>query len=56
MSGNDRVNFFGIDDDKLIYDERKKRFVHTADLPRSLSRQYQKNSFKLVSVVKRNLF
>ena len=25
--------FFNHKDDKLIYDERKKRFVHTADMP-----------------------
>ena len=45
MSGNDRVNFFSFDD-KLIYDERKKRFVHTADLPRSVARQYRNSTFK----------
>ena len=34
MSGaNERINFFGFGDDKLIYDERKKRFVHTTDMP-----------------------
>ena len=51
MSGsqNDRINFFGIQDDKLIYDERKKRFVHTTDMPRHLSRQYKNNTFKSVS-------
>ena len=26
---NENMNFFGFADDKLIYDERKKRFVHT---------------------------
>ena len=31
-------NFFGFADDKLIYDERKKRFVHTTDMPGHLSR------------------
>ena len=39
-SMNERTNFFGFQDDKLIYDERKKRFVHTADMPAALSRQY----------------
>ena len=37
---NERINFFGVADDKLIYDERKKRFVHTKDIPASLARQY----------------
>ena len=50
MSGaNERVNFFGINDDKLIYDERKKRFVHTADMPGYMARQYRNNHFKSVS-------
>ena len=51
MSGSqgDRINFFGIQDDKLIYDERKKRFLHTSDMPRHLSRQYKNNTFKSVS-------
>ena len=35
---NERSNFFGIADDKLIYDERKKRFVQTANIPASLAR------------------
>ena len=43
------INFWGFQDDKLIYDERKKRFVHTADMPRNLSRQYRNNTFKHVS-------
>ena len=43
---SERINFFGIADDKLIYDERKKRFVHTADLPAGLARQYSTQQFK----------
>ena len=49
-SMNERTNFFGFQDDKLIYDERKKRFVHTADMPASLSRQYASSQFKTVSI------
>ena len=45
-SANENQNFFGFADDKLIYDERKKRFVHTQDMPGYLSRQYQNNQFK----------
>ena len=46
MSGNERINFWGFQDDKLIYDERKKRFVHTAEMTREMSRQYRNNTFK----------
>ena len=49
MSG-ERISFFGgITEDKLIYDERKKRFVHTGNMPGHLHRQYQANHFKSVS-------
>jgi hypothetical protein len=34
----ERINFFGVSDDKVIYDERKKRFVHTKDLPGHMAR------------------
>ena len=38
MSG-ERISFFGgITEDKLIYDERKKRFVHTSNMPGHLHR------------------
>ena len=45
----EKFDFFGISDDKLIYDERKKRFVYTKDLPANLAREYRTNSFKEVS-------
>ena len=48
-SAQENSNFFGFQDDKLIYDERKKRFVHTSDMPAMLSRQYQSSQFKSVS-------
>ena len=44
-----RVDFFGVADDRLIYDERKKRFVHTKDLPGFMTREYMNGSFKTVS-------
>ena len=47
--GSEKISFFGVDDNKLIYDERKKRFVQTEDLPRNLTRQYRNNVFKHVS-------
>ena len=50
MSIGDHINFWGIQDDKLIYDERKKRFVQTAEMPRHLQRQIRGNSFKHVSI------
>ena len=45
-TSGERLNFFGIADDKLIYDERKKRFVHTTDLPESMQREYLYGGFK----------
>ena len=51
MSGfGERIDFFGFQDDKVIYDERKKRFVHTKDMPGHLARQYYSSSFKTVSL------
>ena len=39
MAGaGENQNFFGLADDKLIYDKRKKRFVYTTDMPGHLSR------------------
>ena len=46
---NERIDFFGIAEDKLIYDERKKRFVHTKDLPGFMTRELMNGSFKTVS-------
>ena len=45
-----RYDFFGIADDKVVYDERKKRFAHTKDLPGHLARQYNSSGFKSVSI------
>ena len=44
-----RINFFGLSDDNLYYDERKKRFVSTKDTPIFLERQFKNSHFKDVS-------
>ena len=46
---SDRVNFFGLSEDKLYYDEKKKRFVNTKDAPGHIHRQYYQGHFKDVS-------
>lgn len=49
-SYGERIDFFGTFDDRVIYDERKKRFVHTKDLPGHMARQYYSCGFKTVSM------
>ena len=49
MSNTARTSFLDWEDDKLIYDERKKRFVHTKNMPKMLHQQYFHSSFKHVS-------
>ena len=46
---SDRVNFFGFSEDKLYYDEKRKRFVNTANSSGLMHRQYYMNHFKDVS-------
>ena len=46
---SDRTNFFGLADDKLYYDEKRKRFVNTAGAPDHIHRQYYQGHFKEVS-------
>ena len=41
-----RVRFFGITDDKLFYDERKKRFVYLDDAPAIAHKTYNNSHFK----------
>ena len=41
-----RVNFFNIAEDKLYYDERKKRFVHTKNMPAQVERSVKACQFK----------
>ena len=43
---SDRINFFGLAEDKLYYDEKRKRFVNTANAPGFAHRQYAANHFK----------
>ena len=44
-----RMNFFGLSEDKLYYDERKKRFVNTKDAPANVERSYKNSHFKDVN-------
>lgn len=44
-----RNNFFGFAEDKLYYDEAKKRFVNTKNAPAYVERAYKNASFKDVS-------
>ena len=46
-----RMNFFGLSEDKLYYDERKKRFVNTKDAPGHVERAYKNSHFKDVSLL-----
>ncbi len=46
---NKRIDFFGVSDDRLIYDERKRRFVQSENMPAHLTRQYKTAVFKHVS-------
>lgn len=45
----ERVQFFGLGEDKLYYDERKRRFVSTKDMPAYMERSIRTNMFKHVS-------
>ena len=47
---DNRMNFFGLSEDKLYYDERKKRFVNTKDAPGYVERAYKNSHFKDVSI------
>lgn len=42
----ERIRFFGLSDDKLYYDERKKRFVHLADATAVAEKAYKNSHFK----------
>ncbi len=41
-----RIKFFGLQDDKLYYDERKKRFVYLEDAPALMEKAYKNSHFK----------
>jgi hypothetical protein len=42
----ERVKFFGLSDEKLYYDERKKRFVYLEDAPAIAEKAYKNSHFK----------
>lgn len=42
----DRIKFFGLNDDKLYYDERKKRFVFLEDAPAFAEKAFKNSHFK----------
>ena len=46
---SERHDFFGLADEKLYYDEKRKRFVNTAQAPSFVHRQYYQGHFKEVS-------
>ena len=46
-----RMNFFGLSEDKLYYDESKKRFVNTKNAPAHIEREYKNSHFKDVNFV-----
>ncbi len=50
-----RINFFGFSDDKLFYDERKKRFVYMQDAPAIVEKSFKNSHFKEVFHLKINL-
>lgn len=41
-----RMRFFGMSEDKLYYDESKKRFVNTKDAPAYIERGFKNGHFK----------
>ena len=45
-----RNRFFGISDNKVYYDERKKRFVFLEDAPVFAERAYKNSYFKTVII------
>ena len=49
---SENINFFGFEDESVVYDERKKRFVYTKEMPGSLHREYFGNGFKSVRIDK----
>ncbi len=44
--GETRIRFFGLNDEKLFFDERKKRFVFLEDAPAIAERTYKNSFFK----------
>ena len=50
-----RMRFFGLSEDKLYYDESKKRFVSTKDAPAYIERSFKNGHFKDVRAQLNNL-
>ena len=50
MIDGGRHTFMKVADDKLYYDEKRKRFVSTADMPGHAFRSYYQGHFKVVSI------
>ena len=50
MIDGGRHTFMKVADDKLYYDEKRKRFVSTADMPGHTFRSYYQGHFKVVSI------
>ena len=46
---SEHIKFFGLSEDKMYYDEKKKRFVNTNDVPLYIERAYKNSHFKDVS-------
>lgn len=46
----ERIRFFGLSDNKLFYDERKKRFVFLEDAPAYVEKAFKNNYFKEVFI------
>ena len=42
----ERVRFFSLSDDKLYYDERKKRFVYLDEAPAQAEKAFKNTHFK----------
>ena len=47
---SDRQSFFGLADEKLYYDDRKKRFVSSENIPAHVERAIRNQHFKEVSL------
>lgn len=41
-----RIKFFGLTDDKLFYDERKKRFIFMENAPAIAEKTFKNSHFK----------
>ena len=44
------MRFFGLSEDKLYYDERKKRIINTRNMTGNMEREFKNSAFKYVRV------